>query len=71
MWVTSGSYVGHIRIVLWVSGSNGSTGATHCQPWYNEPCMHAAVAARVSYVIAGYYVVATANGTGQSFIIQG
>ena len=33
MWVTSGSYVGHIRIVLWVSGSNGSTGVTHFQPW--------------------------------------
>ena len=32
MWVTSGSYVGHIRIVLWVSGSNGSTGVTHFQP---------------------------------------
>ena len=26
------SYVGHIRITLWVSGSNGSTGVTHCQP---------------------------------------
>ena len=25
---TCGSYVGHIRIVLWVSGLNGSTGAT-------------------------------------------
>ena len=34
MWVTSGSYVGHIQIVLWVSGSNGSTGVTHFQPWY-------------------------------------
>ena len=33
MWVTSGSYVGHIRIVLWVSGSNGSTGVTYFQPW--------------------------------------
>ena len=32
MWVTSGSYVGHIQIVLWVSGSNGSTGVTHFQP---------------------------------------
>ena len=32
MWVSSGSYVGHIRIVLWVSGSNGSTGVTHFQP---------------------------------------
>ena len=32
MWVTSGSYIGHIQIVLWVSGSNGSTGATHFQP---------------------------------------
>ena len=30
--VTSGSYVGHIRIVLRVSGSYGSTGATHFQP---------------------------------------
>ena len=30
---TCGSYVGHIRIVLWVvSGSNGSTGVTHFQP---------------------------------------
>ena len=28
-WVSSGSYMGHIQIVLWVSGSNGSTGATH------------------------------------------
>ena len=25
-------YVGHIRIVFWVSGSNGSTGVTHFQP---------------------------------------
>ena len=32
MWVTSGSYVGHIRIALWVSGSSGSTGVTHFQP---------------------------------------
>ena len=31
MWVTSGSYVGHIWIVLWVSGSNGLTGVTHFQ----------------------------------------
>ena len=36
MWVTSGSYVGHIRITLWVSGSNGSTGVTHFQPWTNH-----------------------------------
>ena len=28
MWVTSGSYLGHIQIVLWVSGSNGSIGVT-------------------------------------------
>ena len=34
MWVTSGSCVGHIRIVLWVIGSNGSTGVTHFQPCY-------------------------------------
>ena len=27
-----GSYVGHIRIALWVSGSSGSTGVTHFQP---------------------------------------
>ena len=33
MWVTSGSYVGHIQIVLCVSGSYGSTGVTHFQPW--------------------------------------
>ena len=33
MWVTSGSYMGHIRIVLWISGSSGSTGVTHFQPW--------------------------------------
>ena len=32
MWVTIGAYVGHIRIVLCVSGSNGSTGVTHFQP---------------------------------------
>ena len=32
MWVTSGSFVGHIWIVLWISGSNGSTGETHFQP---------------------------------------
>ena len=25
IWVTSGSYVGHIRVALWLSGSNGST----------------------------------------------
>ena len=31
MWVTIGSYVGHIQIVLWVSGTNKSTGATHFQ----------------------------------------
>ena len=30
MWVISGSYVGHILIALWVSGS---TGVTHFQPW--------------------------------------
>ena len=29
---TCGSYVGHIWIVLWISGSNGSTGVTHFQP---------------------------------------
>ena len=34
MCVTSGSYVGHIWIVLWVSGSNSSTGVTHFQPWH-------------------------------------
>ena len=32
MWVTRGSDVGHIRIVLWVSVSSGSTGMTHFQP---------------------------------------
>ena len=32
MWVPSGSYLGHIQIVLWVNGSNESTGATHFQP---------------------------------------
>ena len=26
-------HVGHIRIFLWVSGSNGSTGVTYFQPW--------------------------------------
>ena len=26
-------HVGHIRIVLWVSGSNESSGVTHFQPW--------------------------------------
>ena len=31
---TSGSYVGHIQIALWVSKSGGSTGVTHFQPWY-------------------------------------
>ena len=36
MWVTSGSYVGHIWIALWVSGSSGSTGVTHFQPWYES-----------------------------------
>ena len=30
------NYVGHIRIVLWVSGS---TGVTHFQPW-SSACMH-------------------------------
>ena len=34
MWVTSGSDVGHIWIAVWVSGSSGSTGVTHFQPWY-------------------------------------
>ena len=29
---TCGSYVGHIWIVLWISGSNWSTGVTHFQP---------------------------------------
>ena len=27
-------HVGHIWIVLWVSGLNGSTHVTHFQPWY-------------------------------------
>ena len=27
-------HVGHIWIVLWVSGSNGSTRVTHFQQWY-------------------------------------
>ena len=27
------AHVGHIRIALLVSGSNGSTGVTHFQPW--------------------------------------
>ena len=35
MWVTRGSDVDHIRIALWVSGSSGSTGMTHFQPWYD------------------------------------
>ena len=26
--------MGHIRIALWVSGSSGSTGVTHFQPWF-------------------------------------
>ena len=34
MWITRGSYLGHIRIVLWVSGSGGLIGVTHFQPWY-------------------------------------
>ena len=34
MWVTRGSYVGHIRIALWVSGSSGSTSVTHYQPCF-------------------------------------
>ena len=34
MWVTNGSYMGHIRIALWVIGSNGSTGVTHFQPCF-------------------------------------
>ena len=29
-WVTRGSYMGHIRIALWVSGS---TNVIHFQPW--------------------------------------
>ena len=33
MWVTSGLYVSHIQIVLWVSGSSGSIGVTHFQLW--------------------------------------
>ena len=32
MWVTRGSYVGHILIALWVSGSSGSASVTHFQP---------------------------------------
>ena len=33
MWVTRGSYLGHIRIALWVTGSSGwSTSVTHFQP---------------------------------------
>ena len=35
MWVTRGSDVDHIWIALWVSGSSGSTGMTHFQPWYD------------------------------------
>ena len=33
MWVTRRSYVGHIRIALWVSESSGSASVTHFQPW--------------------------------------
>ena len=33
MWVTSGPYVDHIRIAVWVSRSHGSTGVTHFQSW--------------------------------------
>ena len=36
MWVTSGSYVGHIQVVLWVSGSIGSTGVIHFQPYQKK-----------------------------------
>ena len=32
MLVTSGSFVDHIRIALWVSASSGSTSVTHFQP---------------------------------------
>ena len=32
MWITSGSYVGHIQIVLWVSGSTGVTHALSTLP---------------------------------------
>ena len=39
MWVTSGSFVGHIQIVLWVSGSNESTGVTHFQPCFLVCCV--------------------------------
>ena len=39
MWVTRESYVGHIQIILWVSGSNGSTGMTHFQPWFRAHLM--------------------------------
>ena len=38
---TCGSQVSHIWIALWVSGSNGSTGATHFQSWIiNAKEMH-------------------------------
>ena len=41
IWVTRGSYVGYIQIALWVSGSSGSTGVTHFQPWlgHNNLCI--------------------------------
>ena len=39
MWVTRGSYVDHIWITLWVSGSSESTSVTHFQPWSGYQCI--------------------------------
>ena len=59
MWVTSGLYVGHIRIVQWISGSNRSTGATHFQPW--TLCVCVCTRARVHAHMCAYSYSAQNN----------
>ena len=72
MWVKSGSYVDHIRIVLCVIGSNGSTGATHFQSWcvcvYVCACTYVRVLNVYVCVSACVYVCMCAN-TQPSVII--
>ena len=52
MWVTSGSYVGHIRNVLWVSGSNGSQVRPTFNPvnvYLSASCKTAPIASYISH----------------------
>ena len=52
----SRSYVGHIQIILWVSGSSGSTGVTHFQPC-GEQLMKVRGCPICSYLVVLLFVV--------------